>query len=70
MQLAQLPDMLKSEVNDDMTHLFHCPDCRREHAEPAHAGFVLAVLCADCELVALIEAHEIELAGRAVPAAA
>ncbi len=31
-------------------NLFHCPDCRREHDEPAHATFVLAVQCLECAL--------------------
>jgi len=32
-------------------HLFRCPDCGREHDEPAEATFVLAVVCFDCALV-------------------
>jgi hypothetical protein len=38
-----------------MTHLFNCPDCGREHDEPADAGFVLTVRCADCDLGAILE---------------
>ncbi len=33
-----------------MSHLFVCPACRIGHEEPAHAAFVLAVLCLECEL--------------------
>jgi hypothetical protein len=40
-----------------MVHIFICPDCRSEHTEPAHAGFVLAVLCLDCTLA--LEMHEL-----------
>lgn len=38
-----------------MTYQFNCPDCGREHDEPADATFVLAVLCADCDLGASLE---------------
>lgn len=38
-----------------MTHQFNCPDCGREHSEPADAAFVLTVLCADCDLGARLE---------------
>ena len=31
-----------------MPHIFICPECRSEHAEPAEAHFLLAVLCVDC----------------------
>ena len=54
-----------------MNHTFHCPDCGREHDEPAGAEFVLAVSCADCELEALLEARRRETSRRApMPTAA
>jgi hypothetical protein len=40
-----------------MIHRFHCPECKREHDEPAEAAYVLSVRCADCELLTLLEAH-------------
>lgn len=39
--------------DEPMLHIFTCPECRTEHAEPAEAHFLLAVLCVDC-------AYEIE----------
>ncbi len=29
-------------------HLFRCPECGREHHDPAEGTFVLAVVCFDC----------------------
>ncbi len=29
-------------------HLFRCPECNRDHAQPARADFVLTVICLDC----------------------
>jgi hypothetical protein len=37
-----------------MTMIFNCPECGHEHDEPAHAAFVLAVLCRDCELASIL----------------
>jgi transcription elongation factor Elf1 len=56
-----------------MTHQFNCPDCGREHSEPADAAFVLTVLCADCDLGARLELHVKSTAAvsqRAIAAAA
>jgi transcription elongation factor Elf1 len=62
---------MASEVTTPMNHTFHCPDCGREHDEPAGAEFVLAVSCADCELEALLEARRRETSRRApMPTAA
>ncbi len=33
-----------------MQHIYICPECRYEHAEPANAHFVCEVLCLDCDL--------------------
>jgi hypothetical protein len=51
-----------------MVHIFICPDCRSEHTEPAHAGFVLAVLCLDCTLALAL--HELSQDGMPISAAA
>ncbi len=40
-----------------MIQRFYCPECKNEHDEPPEASFVLSVLCADCELLAFLEAH-------------
>jgi transcription elongation factor Elf1 len=41
-----------------MTHSFDCPECGREHDEPAEAAFVLAVRCGECDLRERIDARE------------
>jgi len=33
-----------------MQDLFECPECGHTHDQPAHAAYVLTVLCLDCEL--------------------
>jgi hypothetical protein len=33
-----------------MHTLYHCPDCKRTHDEPAEAAYVLTVRCLDCAL--------------------
>jgi hypothetical protein len=40
-----------------MTHSFHCPDCGRDHCEPAEAAFVLSVRCRSCDLLERIESR-------------
>jgi len=35
-----------------MQDLFECPECGHTHDQPAHAAYVLTVLCLDCELEA------------------
>lgn len=69
--VAQWGEIVSSEVTS-MIQRFYCPECKREHDEPAEAAFVLSVRCADCELRALLEAH-FEASNRgpeAIPAAA
>ncbi len=43
-----------------MTHSFDCPDCGREHDEPAEAAFVLAVRCGECDLLERIDVRKRE----------
>jgi hypothetical protein len=55
-----------------MIHRFYCPECKREHDQPAEATFVLSIRCNECELLGLLEAH-FEASARepeAIPAAA
>jgi hypothetical protein len=44
-----------------MVHIFICPECRSEHAEPAEAHFLLAVVCADCALARDYDAARLEI---------
>jgi hypothetical protein len=55
-----------------MIQRFYCPECKREHDEPAEAAFILSVRCADCDLLALLEAHfeKSKRGPEAIPAAA
>ncbi len=43
-----------------MTHSFDCPECGREHDEPAEAAFVLAVRCGECDLLERIDVRKRE----------
>jgi hypothetical protein len=33
-----------------MQDIYECPDCGRQHDEPAGAAYVLSVRCLDCDL--------------------
>jgi hypothetical protein len=40
-----------------MNKTYICPDCRHDHQSPAHASFVLMVLCVDCETAAVLDRY-------------
>jgi hypothetical protein len=44
-----------------MVQTFICPECRSEHAEPAEAHFLLAVLCVDCAMAIEFHASRVEI---------
>ena len=65
--VAHRPSLLRAE-EVTMLHVYICPDCRSEHAEPAEAHFLLAVSCVDCAFE--VEYRASRFAGVEIPAAA